>query len=314
MGLMMGADRDEETVSSFAGRLARIDRQIDDKRRAKIEEVAGVPLGSMVKTFLESIDPDLVQADAREATGEDEPGDEALAAAQGKRISEAAKLLTGDVVNTLDTIRRDLEQTVDHDNLDQVTRAEWAGDADENAQKMAQEFSDYLAENRDKLEALTIYFSQPARRSEITYQMIQEVLDAIKKDRPALSPLRVWKAYAHLDDVKAGDPVSELTALVALIRRVCELDDKLTRHSDRVRKNFQDWVMNKQKGDGPKFSEEQMEWLRMIRDHLMSSFHIERDDLELSPFDGKGGMGQMHVLFGAQMDSTLTEMNEAIAG
>ncbi|MEY8843318.1 type I restriction-modification enzyme R subunit C-terminal domain-containing protein, partial [Cribrihabitans sp. XS_ASV171] len=105
----------------------------------------------------------------------------------------------------------------------------------------------------------------------------------------------------------------ELTALVALIRRVCGLDSKLTRHSERVRKNFQDWVMDKQKGAGPKFTEDQMVWLRMIRDHLMSSFHIERDDLELSPFDGKGGMGQMYALFGTQMDEVMAEMNEAVA-
>ena len=313
MGLMMGADRDDETVSSFAGRLSRIDRQIDDTRRAKVEEVAGMPLRDLIKTFLESIDPDKVQADAAETTGQAEPSQEAMDQARAKRIGEAAKLLTGELVETLDTIRRDLEQTVDHDNLDQVTRAEWAGDADENAQNMAQEFEAYLADNRDKLEALTIYFTQPARRAEVTYRMIHDVLDALKKDRPALSPLRVWRAYAHLDEVEAGDPVSELTALVALIRRVCGLDGKLTRHSERVRKNFQDWVMDKQKGAGPKFTEDQMVWLRMIRDHLMSSFHIERDDLELSPFDGKGGMGQMYALFGAQMDEVMAEMNEAVA-
>src|SRR5690606_41370872 len=72
-----------------------------------------------------------------------------------------------------------------------------------------------------------------SRRSEVTYRMIHDVLDALKKDRPALSPLRVWRAYAHLDDVTDNEPVNELTALVALIRRVCELDDKLTPHSDR---------------------------------------------------------------------------------
>jgi type I restriction enzyme R subunit len=311
---MMGADRDEETVSSLAGRLARIERQIDDVRRVQIEEVAGVPLGTIIKTFLESIDPDKVQAEAKAATGEDEPSVEAMDQARAKLIGEATKLLTGELVETLDTIRRDLEQTVDHDNLDSVTRAEWSGDADENARNMAQDFEAYLNDNRDKLEALTIFFTQPARRAEVTYRMIQDVLDALKKDRPALSPLRVWRAYAHLDDATSNDPVSELTALVALIRRVCELDDKLTPHSERVRKNFQDWVMDKQKGSGPKFTEEQMVWLRMVRDHLITSFHIERDDLDLSPFDGKGGLGKMYQLFGAQMDEVMAEMNEAVAG
>ena len=43
--------------------------------------------------------------------------------------------------------------------------------------------------------------------------MIKAVLDKLKADRPKLVPLRVWRAYALLDEYKAN----ELTALVALI-------------------------------------------------------------------------------------------------
>ena len=107
--------------------------------------------------------------------------------------------------------------------------------------------------------------------------------------------------------------MSELTALVALIRRVCGLDEKLTRHSDRVRRNFQTWIMNHHAGAGEKFSEDQMAWLHMIRDHLETSFKIEREDLEMAPFDKHGGLGRMYVLFGAEMDDVMLEMNEALA-
>ncbi len=51
----------------------------------------------------------------------------------------------------------------------------------------------------------------------------------------------------------------------------------------------------------------------MIRDHIISSFHIERDDLETAPFDAKGGMGKMYQLFGNNMDSLIDELNEALA-
>ena len=56
-----------------------------------------------------------------------------------------------------------------------------------------------------------------------------------------------------------------------------------------------------------------MAWLRMIRDHIISSFHMERDDLDMAPFDAQGGMGRMHQLFGARMDSVIEELNEALA-
>ena len=114
-------------------------------------------------------------------------------------------------------------------------------------------------------------------------------------------------------DYKGENPVNELTALVALIRRVSGLDETLTRHSDRIGQNFQTWIMNRHAGAGEKFSEEQMDWLRMIRDHLATSFLIERDDLEMAPFNTHGGMGRMYVLFGDLMDEVIADMNEALA-
>ena len=51
----------------------------------------------------------------------------------------------------------------------------------------------------------------------------------------------------------------------------------------------------------------------MIRDHIISSFHFERDDLEMAPFDSQGGLGKMYQLFGADMDGLIEEMNEKLA-
>ena len=236
-----------------------------------------------------------------------------MQAAREERIKRAANVFTGPLINLMDSIRRDNEQTIDHDNLDTLLRAEWAGNMAENARKIAQEFEEYLEENRDEIEALAIYFTQPARRSEVTYAMIKDVLAKLKEDRPRLAPLTVWRAYAHLDDYKGANPAGELTALVALIRRVCGLDETLTRHSDRVRRNFRDWILKRHAGAGEKFSEEQMDWLRMIRNHLATSFTIERDDLELAPFDVHGGLGRMYALFGDRMDDLMSEINEVLA-
>jgi type I restriction enzyme R subunit len=152
---------------------------------------------------------------------------------------------------------------------------------------------------------LTIFFL-------VTYAMIKALLERLKQDRPKLAPLRVWQAYAHLDDYQGNNPISELTALVALIRRVCGIDPTLTAYADTVQKNFKDWIFKHHSGAGEKFSEEQMDWLRMIRDHVISSFHIERDDLEMAPFDAQGGMGRMYQVFGDRMDGVIEELNEVL--
>jgi type I restriction enzyme, R subunit len=311
MGLMLG-DRSEETVSSLAARLARLNNKLSDDDQQKIAAEAGTSLTAIVRDLFDAIDPDKVAADAK-AAGHTEPDDAAMQAARDERVKQAANIFTGPLINLIDTVRRDNEQTIDHENMDELLNAGWAGDADENAKQIAQEFEAYLIENRDEIEAISIYFNTPARRSEVTYAMIKEVLRKLSEDRPRLAPLTVWRAYAHLDDYKGDNPAGDLTALVALIRRVTGLDDTLTRHSDRVRRNFQNWILKRHSGAGEKFTEEQMDWLRMIRDHLATSFTIERDDLDMAPFNGKGGLGQMYTLFGDRLDDVMTEMNEALS-
>ncbi|MEW8509001.1 MAG: DEAD/DEAH box helicase family protein, partial [Candidatus Thiodiazotropha sp.] len=315
-GVMMGA-RDADTVSSLAGRLARLNKQLDPEEQARVREQAGgVELSDIVLNLLSAIDPDRIETKALELAGQPEgtePGDEARQKAQDTLVGEAASVFNGELIELIDGIRRAKEQTIDHESLDKLTRAEWEGDAEENAKQMAQDFQQYLEANRDEIEALTIFFSQPHRRSELTYSMIRELMDKLKNDKPRLAPLRIWQAYALLDDYKGNDPTTELTALVALIRRVCGIDETVSPYSETVRRNFQNWIMAHHSGAGQKFDEQQMEWLRMIRDHIITSFHIDRDDLEMAPFNAKGGMGRMYQLFGDQMDEVINELNEALA-
>jgi type I restriction enzyme R subunit len=309
--LLMGAS-DEEAVRSLAGRLARLNRQIGEEERAQIETAAGRPLTQLVGDFLDAIDPDAVEARALALTGlpaGEDPGESARQRAQSELIQIAARPLNGALVELLDNIRRAHEQTLDHDTLDAVLFAGWGGDAAANAQKQADELAAFFRLHQDSLEALTIFFSQPYRRHEVTYALIHEVLATLKRERPALAPQRVWQAYAFLDSYRGSQPVHELTLLVALIRRVCGLDESLTNYEETVRRNFQRWVMARHAGAGEKFNEAQMAWLHLIREHMIASYRMERDDLEMAPFDAQGGLGRMYQLFGGQMDGVLAEMN-----
>ena len=315
MAVMMGAT-DEDTVSSLAGRLARLNKQLDtDEQRQIREKTGGIELGQLVGKLFGAIDADNIEARALELAGlpiGSNPGDSLRQQAQEQLVQAVANVFNGELVELIDAIRREKEQTIDHDNLDTVLRAEWDKDAASNAQALAEEFADYLKTHQDSITALTIFFSQPWRRRELSFELIRQVLDTLKTDKPKLAPLRVWQAYRQLDDYKGEQPISELTALVALIRRVCGMDEKLSTFDDTVRRNFQNWIMKHHSGGSEKFNEAQMAWLRMIRDHVASSFHIERDDLEMSPFDGQGGLGKMYQLFGAQIDTLLDELNEML--
>ncbi len=317
MGVMMGA-RDAETVSSLAGRLARLSRQLNPTEQERIKtQAGGIELNRIVGDLLEAIDPDRIHEKACEiepVSDGAEPSQAACDTAREQLVGDAASVFNGELVELIDSIRRQKEQTIDHENPDAVIGVGWEGDAHENAEAVVQDFKQYLEANHDEIEALYIFYAQPHRRRELTFAMIREVFDRLKADRPRLAPSRVWQAYVLLEDYKGSQPLSELTALVALIRRVCGIDATISPYSETVRRNFQNWIMKRHSGAGQKFNEEQMEWLHMIRDHIIGSFHLDRDDLEMAPFDGKGGLGRMHQLFGDRMESVIEELNEALAG
>lgn len=316
MSVMMGAT-DDDTLTSLASRLTRLNHQltIEDQKRIA-DATGGVVLPTINKGLLSSMNPDNIESKAREQFNlrdDQKPSEDQSRKAKQELIRDATAVFTGEVCELLDTIRRKYEQTIDTHNIDKVLRAEWEGDSIENATKLTTEFAEYIKEYKDEIVALSIYFDQPYRRREVTYDMVKALLTKLKTDQPKLAPVRIWHAFALLDKVTGKSPENELTALVSLVRRVCGMDTSIASYGDTVRKNFQQWILKRHQGNAPKFDEEQMTWLRMIRDHISCSFHMDRDDLELAPFDRQGGLGHMWKLFGEDMDSLIDEMNEELA-
>lgn len=193
-GVMMGI-RDEYTVSSLAGRMARLNKQLDLKDQARIETAAGgVSLTAIVKALVDAIDPDRIEEKAREIAGAGEPGNTERDQARDQLVGAAAQVFTGPLIALIDSIRRDKEQTIDHDNLGTLVRAEWAGDTAENARLLTQNLSSISPSTATRSRRSTSSFSQPARRAEVTYGMILALLERLREDRPKLAPLRVWNA------------------------------------------------------------------------------------------------------------------------
>ncbi|WP_395733877.1 DEAD/DEAH box helicase family protein [Prosthecobacter sp.] len=315
MGVLMGAS-DTDTVSSLAGRLARLNKQLDKHEHERIaEKSGGVSLSTIISSLIAAIDGDNVEAKALELAGQPagtNPGDANRDKAQAQLVKAAANVFNGELIELIDTIRRDKEQKINHDHQDTLLNAAWTQDAQAKAEALTQEFSQWLQAHKDELAALTIFYDQPYRRREITFAMLGQVMATLRSDAPRLAPLRVYQAYQHLDESKAKQPLNELTALISLIRHACGLDAKLTAFDDVVRKNFQTWIMAKHNEPGPKFTEAQVAWLNMIRDHMLTSFHFERDDLDMAPFDAQGGLGKMYQLFGERMDGIIEELNEVL--
>jgi type I restriction enzyme R subunit len=64
---------------------------------------------------------------------------------------------------------------------------------------------------------------------------------------------------------------------------------------------------------GVSFTPDQLAWLHLIREHIATAISIEPEDLELSPFNQRGGLGKAHQLSGDKLLPLLDELNQTLA-
>ncbi|MDR1539888.1 MAG: hypothetical protein LBU32_18195 [Clostridiales bacterium] len=146
--------------------------------------------------------------------------------------------------------------------------------------------------------------------------VIKELYNALRQPPYVLSVEKLWLAYStkQPDKVKTPNVVNQLADIISLIRFQLGQSTELTSFSADVARRFQAWTFDKQKG-GFKFTPEQSEWLRLIRDHIAASIEVTVDDLELSPFDSMGGLGKFYQLFKdyeGGYENVLKEMDYAL--
>ncbi len=323
LGAVAMGVQDEDLFTSLANRLIRLEKQLTHDEKTKYEELTGgKTLNKTTRDLLNAYDPDLVESKTKALIGKIPAQDRTPALIENSR-NEAQKQLallatrtfTGELNEYIENVRKVHEQIIDTVNTDKIVRSEWDSFTKDKADEVVKNFRDYIEANKDEITALSIFYDQPYRRRELTFKMIKDLLDKLKLEKPLLAPHYVWEAYSQLDASTGSahqSPKNELVALVSLIRRVTGIDRQLTPYNKTVDKNFQNWVFGRQAGP-VKFTEEQMNWLRMLKDHIASSFHVEVDDLDYTPFDAQGGRGKMWELFGDKMDEIINELNEVLA-
>lgn len=316
----MGVE-EEDLFLSLANRLIRLEKQITEKEKDKLLEYSGGKnLKQITRELITAYDFDAVEDLTKKKWDEipyEERGmksfDQVREEAQQELIDQASSTFNGELNDYLDNVRKQHEQIIDTHNIDTVTKSEWDTTTVDKARAIIQDFNAYLEENKDEIKALSIFYDQPYNRREITFDMIKEVLEKLKVDKPLLAPDYVWEAYKAVEEVKTEQPKDQLTALVSLIRRACGIDERLNAYDKTIDENFKKWIFQQNAGQHNRFTQEQMDWLRMIKDHVVSSYHIQMEDLDYTPFDSKGGRGKMYELFGDSMTSIIDELNEVLA-
>ncbi len=313
LDLVAMGNRESETLSSLASRLARLDRHLSSQDRQVIETTAGgMSLPSLIDGLLHATDPDAVLAAAQEATGLEDPPDEEVDKVEKQLLEEAAKPFAAnpELRNLLLDLHKNYMQTIDRVTIDHVIEA---GFTEERATETVQSFQDYIEEHRDEITALQVLYQQPYRQR-LTYADIKALAEALQLPPRSWTPDGLWEAYRRLEkDRVRGSGQRVLADIVSLVRYALGQDEELAPFSEGVEECFRGWLAM-QETAGRDFTEEQRQWLGAIKDHIAGSVSIDFEAFQYAPFNQQGGLARAVDLFGGELQPLLEELNVALVG
>lgn len=307
MNVALG-DKSEDTLTSLANRISRLDKQMTDKEHKEFKKNVGTSARDLANNLLNAFDEDVIAEKAKSLIMSDVPTQQDLEKAQKELLNEATKpFYNPDNRNFIENIRRSHDQVIDTVNLDSVVYAGFDSQREENADKVITTFREFIEENKDEIIALRIIYNENYKDRPIVIEQLKSLYEKLKKKNITVE--RLWDCYyiKFTNKVKRGT-VAQLTDLISIIRFEIGATDELTPFADRVNANFKEWTFRKNAGYS-QFTEEQMEWLRLIKDHIISSLSILDEDLDYTPFDHKGGLLGFYEAFGDNYKNILNEMN-----
>jgi type I restriction enzyme R subunit len=311
----------DDYLSSLASRLARIDKQCGPDDKILIADTSGgVSLASISGALVAALDADRQDEAVRQMfhlSATDTPTDEqiAKAAAPLKRAAIQTLMAAPPLRKLILDLRQKFEQIVDEVSKDTLLAEQtgYSPEAREKAEALVKSFESYLAEHKDEIDALQFFYSVPHKKR-LRFKDIQALANAISSPPRSWTAEKLWRAYETLEKSKVRGASAQrlLTDMVSLVRFALHQDGELVPHADRVHERYQHWLAQ-QANRGRTFSNEQVQWLGMMRDHIATSLEIDMDSFDLTPFTNEGGLARVSKVFGRDLKDIVQELNEVLA-
>jgi len=291
---------DDDTLSSVAGRISAIEANSEDKDNARIKEVAGgKSLSDIANEILDTIDYDKIE-------GKSEKEVEEL---KDKAVEPFNNPIFRTILFEMATKSR---LVIDVFTVDRVISA---GLSEKRAKELTHSFKNFIEENKNEIDALSIIYDAQYRERHLTYEKIRDLSEQMHMAHPPLSTVELWRAYELIEKdrvKKVKDPAKLLTNLVQLVRFAIGADDKLDDFETVANQRFNLW-MGRQLKKGINYSEDQKEWLTLIKNYIIANVYIESNDIQDAMAD-KGGIFKAKQIFGQELEPILEDLSLALVG
>lgn len=297
--LAQGKD-DEEILTSVAGRLVKIQRNLDAADIERIKEISGgKDFIQIAEDMNNAADPDF-QANKTEREIEQAKAE----AVRPFNLPVFRQILLDMAAKSVLYIDFAPDEMLTPPVLDHQKSAD-----------IVKSFKDFIEANKDEITALQIIFSRTYTDKALTYDVIAELSRKMAESRPPLAVSNVWNAYADIEHDKVKrvtNPARLLTNLVQLVRFAIGYDETLAEFDTVAEQRFNLWI-GRQKKRGVEFTAEQIQWLKMIKDQIIANAAITVSDIQ-DAFSDRGGLVKARKVFGDSLNETLTDLSVALMG
>ena len=201
---------------------------------------------------------------------------------------------------------RDPNQIIDNVSEDRVIETGFDERSFTQVVTVIHTFKQFIDENIGELSALQILCRVPGTQGVLTEDNLKTLEAALQQHSSSLSRESLWLAYRRRFPNRVSGDTEQRTDLISLVRYAMEDNRFLEPFGATVNRKFEEWIT------GKAFTQEQREWLEMIRDHIATSLDIRMSDFELAPFAELGNGAKAYQLFGDDLDDMLTDLTEKL--
>ena len=160
MNVALGA-KDEDTLTSLANRVIRLNAQMTVSEQKNFAKVVGESAGIVAEKLLNAFDVDVIHDRAVLTTGKDEPDEKELEEAKRELIKEATEPFHNpDVREYIENVRRSHDQIIDDENIDHVLFSGFDTQKANNVDNVIKSFQEFIEENKNEIIALRIIYNQ----------------------------------------------------------------------------------------------------------------------------------------------------------
>jgi type I restriction enzyme, R subunit len=298
----------DEDLSSMASRLSRLQKKLSDTQKTEIEKLSGgADLKFFAKLFVNAINRDNNIQKARDKYGEKVTAKQITEVCTESRNEAITEFLSHTkLVTRLPEIKKETEMIIDDISVDEILDSGFSEGSTKKAKQTIKSFEKFIEENKDELTIIQAFYNNKNLR----YDDLKEMVDKIKTPPYQLTSPKLWNAYKQLEDGKVhGSAKGKAVDFVSLLRFELGKDDTLEPFVVTVNERFSSWL-SKQITLGVSFSQEQLNWLEKIKEHIAESVEITTDDFELGVLGRMGGLGKAHQVFGDKLNTIIAELNE----